>query len=91
MSQILGIEKFFAQVGCVGIFFPFFLSHSIEIFRRGTLLRCVSEKFMVVKKLLYKRGNHAFAFSVFCLAEPKHFAGDASSASLLSIIESFSA
>ena len=44
-----------------------------------------------MKKFLYKRGNHAFASSVFCLAEPKQFAGDPSSVSLLSIIESFSA
>ena len=67
------------------------MSHSIDNFRRGTLLCSVSENNMVAKKFLDKRGNHDFASSVFCLTEPKHFAGDPSSVPLLSIIESFSA
>ena len=77
--------------GLCRCFLSIFLSHSIEIFRRGTLLCCVSENFMVAKKFSDKRGNHDFASSVLCLTEAKQFAGDPTSASLLSIIESFSA
>ena len=37
VSLFSGIEKFFASEGYVTIFCRFFLSHSTEKFRRGTL------------------------------------------------------
>ena len=85
------VSKRFLLKWVVSVFSIRFLSHSIEKFRRGNLLCCVSENFMVAKKFLDKKGNHDFASSLFCLTEPKQFVGDPSSASLLSIIESFSA
>ena len=45
-QKISGIENFFASEGYVTIFCRiFFLSHSTEEFRRGTLLCCVPENF----------------------------------------------
>ena len=82
MSLIFGIGKFFCFSGLCRFFLSIFLSHSIENFRRGALLCCVSEKFMVAKTFLDKRVNHDFPWNVFCLTETKLFARDPSSVSL---------
>ena len=45
VSLLSGLEKFYASEGYVINFCRNFLSHSVEKFRMGTLLCCVSEKF----------------------------------------------
>ena len=68
----------------------FFLSHSAEKFRRGTLLICF-RKSPVAKKFMDKRGGGEeeswFSLENFCLAVPKNFVGESFSASLISGIE----
>ena len=53
-----------------------FLSHSTEIFRRGTLLCCVSKNLWWRKSLWKKvgRGDYRnFPSKIFCLTVPKYF------------------
>ena len=55
-------------------FCRFFLSHSTEELRRGTLLCCVSENFWNQKVLWIRRGEYQdFPSKVFCLILPKDF------------------
>ena len=46
VSLISGIENFYASEGYVTIFCRNFSSHSDEKVRRGTLLCCVSDKYL---------------------------------------------
>ena len=67
-----------------------FLSHSTEIFRRGTLLCCVSENFRWRKKLWKGRGdgeNRIFPSIIFCPEVLKPFVEETLSLSLVSGIE----
>ena len=52
---------------------------------------CVSQKFLVSKKFMDKRGGeyHDFLSKVFCLTVPKNFVGEPFSVSLISGIERF--
>ena len=66
----------------------FFLSHSTETFRRGTLLCCVSESFRWPKSVWIRGGGVSrFSVEIFCLAVPKNAVGEPCSLSLISGIE----
>ena len=89
VSLVSGIEKFYASEFMPRFFVENILSHSAEIFRRGPLLCCVSEKNRWPKSLrIRERGKHQDSQSkVFCLKMPKIFVGDLFCVSLYSGIE----
>ena len=65
-------------------------THSIEKFRRGTLLCCVSKNFRSRKSLWIRGGEYQdFPSKIFCLTVPKNFLGEPFSVSLISGIEKF--
>ena len=68
----------------------FFLSHSAEKHRRGTLPCCCFNKFLVAKKFMDKTGGIIkIVFEKFCLTGPKSFVVEPFSPSLISGIEKF--
>ena len=86
MSLISDIEKFHASEGYVTIFRRIFLSHSTETFRGGTLLSCISGKFLW-RKNSWIRGRvkyQDFPSKIFCLTVPKKIVGEHLRMSLIS-------
>ena len=77
VSLISGIERFYASEIYLTILCRNFFCLSAEKFRRGTFLICVSEKNLVSKKIMDKRGGEGGGsitiFSrKFCLTIPKN-------------------
>ena len=91
LSLISGIEKVWMRGwGGVSRFsFDFFLSHTTETFRRGTLLCCVSEIFRWPKSFWIRGGGSIKIIrrNFFCLTVPKIFVGEPLSFSEISGVE----
>ena len=89
VALISGIEKFWIREGGVSRFsVENFLSHSAEIFRRGSLYCCNNFRY---RKKLDKTGGSfkIFRGKIFCLTVPRDSVGESFTVALISGIEKF--